>query len=79
MEVLKRSRRGKIPVLDGILNEMVMYGGRSLVEVMLQMMNLVWKSESCPADWKRSLVVPLHKDGDNEEAGSYRGGDCIRL
>ena len=30
------------------------------------------RSESCPADWKRSLLVPLHKDGDNEEVGSYR-------
>ena len=36
------------------------------------MMNLVLKSESSPADWKRSVVMPLHKDGENEEVGSYR-------
>ena len=47
-------------------------GGR-LVEVMLQVMNLVLRNESCLADWKRSLLVPLHKDGDNEEVGNYRG------
>ena len=30
------------------------------------------RSESCLADWKRSLLVPLH-DGDNEEVENYRG------
>ena len=72
MEVLKCLRRGKAPGLDGILNEMLMYGGGTLVEVMLQVMNLLLWSESCPADWKRSLLVPLHKDGDDEEVGNYR-------
>ena len=42
------------------------------MEVMLQVMNLVLRSESSPADWKRSLLVLLHKDGDNEEVGNYR-------
>ena len=51
---------------------MVMYGGGGLVEVMLQVMNLELRSESSQADWKRSLLVPLHKGGDNEEVGNYR-------
>ena len=73
VEVLKCLRRGKAPGLGGILNEMVMYGGGRLVEVMLQVVNLVMRSVSCLADWKRSLLVPLHKDSDNEEVGNYRG------
>ena len=40
---------------------------------MLQVMNLLLRSESCLADWKWSLLVPLHTDGDNEELGNYRG------
>ena len=61
VEVLKCLGRGKAPGPDGILNEMVMYGGGRLVEVMLlQVMNLVMRSESLPADWKRSVLVPLH-------------------
>ena len=39
---------------------------------MLHVMNLVMQSESCPADWKRSLLVPLHKDCHNEEVGNNR-------
>ena len=51
---------------------MVMYGGGRLVEVMQWVINLVL-SETCPADWKRSLLVPLHKDSDSEKVGNYRG------
>ena len=51
-------RRGKAPGPGGIY-EMVMYGGGRLVDVMLQVVNLVLRSEACPADWKRSLL-PLH-------------------
>ena len=66
VEVLKCLRRRKAPSPDGILNVMVMYGDGRLVEVMLQAMNLVLRSESCPTDWKRSLL-DLYKDGDNEK------------
>ena len=52
------ARKGSHP--DGIMNEMLIYGGGRLVEVMLLMM----KNECCQLDWKRSLLVPLHKDGD---------------
>ncbi len=69
-------RRGKAPDPEGILNKMVMYGGGTFVKV-LQVMNLVLRSESCSADRKWSLLMPLHKDGDNEEVGII--GDCLRL
>ena len=65
-------RREKAPGPDGILNEMVMYGGGRLVKVMQQLMNMVLRSESCLADWKGSLLVPL-QDCDDEEVGNYRG------
>ena len=35
-------------------------------------MNVMMKSECCPLGWKRSLLVPLHKDGDVEQVGNYR-------
>ncbi len=37
---------------NGIMNEMLLYGGGRLVEVMLLMMSVVMKSECCPLDWK---------------------------
>ena len=63
VEVLNGLRRWLLALIEFKL-EMVMYGCGRLVELMLQVMNLVWSSESCHADWKRSLLVPLHKDGE---------------
>ena len=37
------------------------------------MVNMVMKSECCPLDRKRSLLVLLHKDGAVEQVGNYRG------
>ena len=51
VEVLKCLRRGKPPGHYQTLIEMVMYGGGRLVEMMLHVMNLVLRSESCLADW----------------------------
>ena len=73
VEVMKCLKRGKAAGPDGIMNEMLMYGSGWLVEVMLLMMNVVVKSECCPLGWKRSRLVPLHKDGDVEQVVNYRG------
>ena len=72
VEVMKCLKRGKDAGPDG-MNEMIMYRGGQLVELMLLMMNVVMKSECCPFDWKRSLLVPIHKNGDVEQVGNYRG------
>ena len=32
---------------------------------------MVMKSECCPLNWKISLLVPGHKDGDVEQVGNY--------
>ena len=63
VEVLKGLRRWLLALIEFKI-EMIIYGSGRLVEVMLQVMNFVLRSESCPADWKRSLQVPLHKDGE---------------
>ena len=72
MEVMKCLKRGKAAGPDGIMNKMLMYGGGWLVVVMLLMMNVVMKSECSPLDWKRSLLVPLHKDSGVKQVGNYR-------
>ncbi len=53
VEVLKCLKRERV-------NEIVIYGGGRLVEVMLQVINLVMMSESSLAEWKRNLLVPLN-------------------
>ena len=69
---MKCLKRGKAAGPEGILKAMLMKGGGWVVEVVLLMMNVVMKSECCPLDWKRSLLVPLHKDSDVELVDNYK-------
>ena len=39
---------------------------------MLLMMNVLMKSECSLLNWKRSLLVSLHKDGDVRQVDNYR-------
>lgn len=40
---------------------------------MIMLLKQIWKEEIIPEDWKRSIIVPLHKRGDREQVGNYRG------
>ena len=78
--VLKMLKRRKAPGPDGILNEMLIYGGSRMVESMISKFNVMKGCMEYPMDWKRSFVVPLFKDGDPEMASNYRGialGSCV--
>ena len=73
-------QRGKAPGPDGILNEMILYGGFRLIESLTQLLNIAIDEECVPSDWRKSYVVPLFKSGDTEVASNYRGialGSCV--
>ena len=68
VRVLKMLKRGKAPGPDGILNEMLIYGGSRMVESLRCMFNVMRRSQVYPQNWKSSFVMPLFKDGDPESA-----------
>lgn len=37
------------------------------------MIKRVWKEGILPADWRKSLIVPLYKRGDTDRVDNYRG------
>ena len=81
VNTLKCVKRGKSLGPDGILNEMLMYGGGRMVESLISLFNVVIQEECCPEDWLRYFVVPLFKDGDPDQVTTnYRGialGSCV--
>jgi hypothetical protein len=34
---------------------------------------LIWNKEELPHQWKKSIVVPIHKKGDKTDCSNYRG------
>ena len=77
MEEVKKAiqelRRGKAPGVDGVVNEVLKYGGVAMERALYMMFNVFFEKETVPVDWTRGLVVPLYKDGDKYVGDNYRG------
>ncbi len=73
-EAIARLKCGKLTGMDGITAEMLKYGGDAVVEWMLLICERAWKNGEVPDDWKKAIIVPLHKGkGSRSEFSSYRG------
>ena len=54
---------GKAPGEDGTTAEILRLGGESVVLWLKHLADRVWSEEAVPKDWKKSLLVQLHKKG----------------
>ena len=71
--VVKAIKNNKSAGSDGIVGELIKYGGKAMCEMLLALFNLVWDSEYAPSYWREGLIVSLFKKGDREDPGNYRG------
>lgn len=58
---------------DGIVNELVKFGGEGMIQMMVLLFNWVWENEYAPSRWRKGVVVNLFKKGDKTDPGNYRG------
>ena len=73
LHALRNLERGKAAGPDGILNKMLMFGGEKMISSMRVLFNNFTELEEYPQEWRRSLIVPVFKDGDREELDNYWG------
>ena len=71
--VVKAIKNNKSAGSDGIVGELIKYGGKPMSEMLLTLFNLVWDKECAPSYWREGLIVSLFKKGDREDPGNYRG------
>ena len=58
---------------DGLVGELLKYGGSGMVELLKQLFTVIWREEIVPPQWREGLIVNLFKKGDKEDPGNYRG------
>ena len=51
--ILKLARRGS----DGIVGELLKYGGLGMVDLLEQLFSVIWLEEIVPRQWREGLIV----------------------
>ena len=64
---------GKACGLDGIVTELLKYGGAMMEQSLLSLFQFIFESEKFPIEWVRGVIFPLHKEGDERNPDNYRG------
>jgi exonuclease III len=73
-EALKLTRDNKSPGPDQIPVETLKAGGDSLKMLLLDLMNLAWRTGTVPDHWNKSIICPIYKNkGDPLDCKNYRG------
>ncbi|KAL4098346.1 hypothetical protein QTP88_022976 [Uroleucon formosanum] len=63
----------KVPGSDDIPAELIKNGGEEMHKVIFKICQKTWEEEQMPEEWKKAVIIPIHKKGDKTECGNYRG------
>ena len=72
-QAISNTKLGKSPGSDGVLPEVVVYGGYRLRASLLTLFNIIWVTEIIPPEWKDAIINIFFKKGYRGECGNYRG------
>ena len=57
---------------DGIPVELFQIQKNNAVKVLHSICQQIWKTQQWPQDWKRSVFIPILKEGNAKECSNYR-------
>jgi hypothetical protein len=64
--------RNKSVGTDGIPGAILKMGGEAMVPYLAQLLDITINNGTIPRDWKKAIVVPIHKGGDRSVVKDYR-------
>jgi hypothetical protein len=68
---IAKLKKYKSPGSDQIPAELIQAGGKMLLSAIHKFVNSVWNKEELPDQWKESIIVPVHKEGDKTGCNNY--------
>ena len=57
----------------GVRGELLKAGGEVTVRWLTAIFNVVWRTGVTPIDWRRAIIIPIHKKGSKRVCKNYRG------
>jgi hypothetical protein len=70
---MQQLKNGKAADSNGIVAEMLKFGGRRLQTTLLNLFNSVLQPDApTPSSWKHTVIKVLHKSGDRQLPNNYR-------
>ena len=71
--MIKSLKRRKAPSHDNIVNEHIIYGGKTLIEYLKLLYDLMYNLSYIPNECKIGVIIPVFKDGKvRNQPSSYR-------
>jgi hypothetical protein len=58
---------------DQFTAELIQSGAEILMSAIHTLTNPIWNKEELPDQWKKSIILPIHKKGDETGCNNYRG------
>ena len=74
MEGMKKKKSSE---LDGISQDLLLIGADKIAVPLKRMINNSIESEVFPKEWKRAVVTPILKKGDQKDKTDYRPVSCL--
>ena len=65
-------KKGKSAGVDNIPAELVQAGGETMIDVLTEICNRIWRTGKWPTPWTQSLIITLPKKGNLQLCQNYR-------
>lgn len=67
----------KTPASYDIPAELIKYGGKEMHKFIFKICKTIWEDEQMPKNWKKVVIIPIHKISDKTECENYRGTSLL--
>jgi hypothetical protein len=72
LKAIKSLKIGKSPGLDGLTSTFLKIAGLEAAVYLDSLYSQIIREGVLPTDWKKAIVIPIHKGGEKKKIGNYR-------